>query len=177
MNKHGKHLVLGLTGASGSGKTTIAEKVRERLLLPRRAAPVYLAKFAGPIVAALELWGIGREHPDFRQIAQYVGQGLREINEDFWVSFQREYVAGLSHSGAVVIYDDVRYPNEAELCDLVVQLRTYRDNGLTADQMRHESEQAWWFIPSDMTFPENETQADAERIADQIAARVKEMME
>jgi energy-coupling factor transporter ATP-binding protein EcfA2 len=161
------HYLVGFTGRSGSGKTTIAEAV-QRLLHDRRAAPM---KFADPLVAMLGAIGIRKGgHPQFRTLAQIIGQRIRDHDPDFFVDLLLADVSALTFP-RVALIDDVRYANEAAACDLVVKLVTTRDCGLTAEQMLHRSEREWELVPAQMQYITDDPH-DIDAIAGAVAQRI-----
>jgi hypothetical protein len=177
MGKHNPHFVVGIAGRSGSGKTTVARLLREHFVVPRRGAACEVRKFAGPLKEMLRIVGVEKgdepgetPHEAFRDAAQAIGQWFRSnVDRDFWVDLQRHALAGLS-APTVVVFDDVRYANEVEMCDLVVGLTTARDAGLSAEQMLHASERVEE-LEVDYTV-ENNTPADPAAIADAVYGEV-----
>lgn len=172
------HVVVGICGPSGAGKSTVARALRERAYFRRNSTPVQIFKMAAPLREMLAVIGVEKgdgpgevPHPYFRDFAQHIGAFARNsVDIDFWVDIQRHRIAGLS-APSVVVYDDIRYINETELCDLVIRLTTNRGTDLTGDQAAHESETGWQALPADLTF-ENNHPADIEPIVDEIERRV-----
>jgi dephospho-CoA kinase len=180
--KHPPHFVVGLAGRAGAGKSTVARLIREQFNLPHRQMACEIRKFAGPLRGMLEYVGIekGDEHgetadPDFRECAQFIGHGLRSIKgQDFWVDIQRHAMSGLS-APTLIIFDDVRYANEAALCDLVIRLVTVRESALTELQRTHPTEAEIASFDADFVLG-NDTPADARNAADAVAQVVREML-
>lgn len=133
-------ILIGISGAAGSGKDTIADYIAETY------ATVYAESFAGPLKrAASEAFGIPLHHfhepahkevpnPYWnvspRQIAQFVGTEmfrdvlwklLPEIQSNFWIKRLEGYLTGNLNrpgydpeyeAGDVIIIPDVRFQNE-----------------------------------------------------------------
>tara|TARA_R100000458_G_C8278421_1_gene254547 strand:+ start:7803 stop:8405 length:603 start_codon:yes stop_codon:yes gene_type:complete len=89
---------------------------------------------------------------DCRPVLQAIGHGKRTLlGEDYWVdAWMRKYSRMRSYSDALVIVDDVRYPNEVEriieLGGRIVQLKakpeTLFDRGASVESLKHPSEQS-----------------------------------
>lgn len=179
--KHSPHLIIGVTGAAGAGKTTVCRRVHERLRFTCPKQSVQRAKFASPIREMLRLIGVEKgdgpgevAHELFRDSAQYIGQFFRDRDENFWVKVLVQYVNGLS-SPTIVLLDDVRYPNEAAVCDILVKLYSCRMNDLTAEQMLHPSEVGWHELEADIVV-DNDDPSDVDAIAKAVVARAMARM-
>lgn len=117
--------VIGFCGFKGSGKSTIAEATG--LPVVTLAAPIRAACRA---IFALEDEHIfdraGKEQPgpagvSYRRGAQELGIWVREtFGADFWIRRAQATVDALD--APVCAVDDIRFPNEAEWCDVVVGL-------------------------------------------------------
>lgn len=183
MRRHHPHLVIGFTGRVGSGKTTCAKALAERFRFRRPAQVVHHCQFSEPLKAMLSVVGIEKgeqpgevSHPAFRDTAQHVGCWMRaNVSESFWVDIARDRIEGMN-APTVAVFSDVRFPNEAAFCDLVVRLVTHRDTGLSGYQMIHESERHWETIGAHMEFACDEPQ-HVEQIADAVYARAVELLE
>ncbi len=184
--KHPPHTLIGFTGRAGSGKTTVANRVKERLRVQHkmhRSCVVEVAKFAAPIRDMLRVVGVHKgdelceePHPLFRSAAQFLGSWFREADADFWVNTMLNDLAG-RETPTIVLLDDVRFDNEAETCDLVVRLTcTTRDGGLTPEQFLHESEREWQKIPARLGYM-NEELCDVDTIARAVVAEILAMKE
>lgn len=180
--KNEPHIVVGITGRSGSGKTTVSRAVVERFKFHRPLIrPACVMKFAQPIRDALRQIGVEKgdepgtqASPYFRSAAQGLGQLMRKADPDFWVNALEHAVAGQS-APTVVLVDDLRFPNEARVCDLVFQLRTDRDNGLTPEQMLDTSETAYEAIPCSAVY-HNDAMGDISLIADSVFEKIREAL-
>lgn len=132
--------VVGLRGPAGAGKTTLAKEWHTIL---NRGYTTRLVSFAGPIKDGLAAMGIckGAQPEAYRYFAQEIGGGMRARNNDHWVDIFRKVVVASAPSYQVVVADDLRYPNEAALCDVIFRITplgfNVTDLGERAD---HESE-------------------------------------
>jgi hypothetical protein len=176
MTKQAPHVTVGLCGAAGAGKSTVAKRIIERVKFLHRGTPASLFKFAAPLRDGLRVWGVEKgdgpgesPHELFRDAAQFVGQFFRDRDEDFWVNIARKAVLDQSQP-SIIVFDDVRYPNEVAICDIAVKLYSQRGGGLTAEQMLHASETGWANLPCELTY-DNDEPSDVDRIADAVLAR------
>ncbi len=85
------HYVIGLVGAAGSGKSTVASRIAERIHMLNRSIPVARMKFASPLRECLRVLGVEKgdaeeenAHPLFREAAQHVGQFFRDRKAIPW---------------------------------------------------------------------------------------------
>lgn len=161
-----KPMIIGLAGAKGAGKSTIAH----HLVLGVEQALAYKAQranFAGPLKEACaklyaldhdQLYGDRKEEVDprwglsARQILQRVGSQMRDDHgEDFWVQHMRGLIEReTAHDiegyyrtlGTCIIIDDVRYENEvAMIRELGGSIHGIERPEIKADDDDHESEQ------------------------------------
>lgn len=87
-------------GKAGAGKTTCANILCERFDYERLS-------FAEPLK-------VGCGTRDDRGLLQAVGQGVRDLHEDFWVNLAlADYERRKLWPDARFVNDDTRYPNEA----------------------------------------------------------------
>jgi hypothetical protein len=112
--------VIGIAGPAGSGKTTLAERLQERIALDSARM-----SFADPIRGMLRSLGLtaaelsigkntaGRFGHTARYMLQTLGTewGRHQIAADLWVNLLAERVAAARVP--IVIVDDVRFGNEA----------------------------------------------------------------
>lgn len=131
--KFGSVVVVGLRGCIGAGKTTIATAMREKF------RNVFVRSMAGPLKQGLAAMGVTKTEclPVYREWAQRLGEGLRQQDSEWWVKQARKEVqrlAGITDEilkerprpappPCIIVFDDVRYPNEASLCDLLFFIR------------------------------------------------------
>lgn len=167
------HYIVGITGAAGAGKTTVANRIAEQLKITRAGVNVVRTKFAAPIREMLQVVGVEKgdgpgefSHELFRDAAQQLGQWFRNREPDFWVNIVKQHVAGLS-APSLVLLDDCRHENEAAMCDLVVKLYTCRGTTLTDEQTLHPSEQGWANLPCDRSY-DNDDPQDVDAIAKDV---------
>ena len=164
--------LIGIAGPMRSGKSSIATFLTAweggAIVIPmagcvrEEAAFLFFGKHKSPKAEwdALELV----RKDACRPILQAIGHGKRNlINEDYWVdAWNRRYNRLRSYSDALVVVDDVRYPNEVEriieLGGRIVQLKcspeTLLDRGATVDSLNHPSEYS--LDPHNLTLMEAE---------------------
>lgn len=158
--------VVGLRGVIGAGKTSTATHLIERWNARNRMDPSYglatVESFAGPIRDGLLKMGVmKRTNPDlYRKLAQLCGAECRAANPDHWAQQASTNLFQVSEMGYnLVVFDDVRYPNESPLCDLVIYLMPHDPNAfldLDPDVQAHESEKWNLEFPTNMNDPTNE---------------------
>lgn len=143
--------VIGVTGPKGVGKNYVAEHF---------IAPVFggckveFMAFAEPLKAILlamdpllpdgsrlsehDLEEVKRTEPEVRRLLQRLGtEGVRtHLGQDVWVDAMKTRLAATD--AEVVILTDVRFPNEAALCDLLIGVKGPRAQD---DAVPHASEQ------------------------------------
>lgn len=167
--------VIGLCGAIGSGKSTVAS-----LLRPHGYTVVH---FAGPLKAMLraigledaQLNGSRKEEPSAllcgrtpRHAMQTLGNewGRGHIDPDFWVNLWRINTLKLGSHNMRVVTDDLRYPNELAAIRSVggaiwrVARREAEDAALLSPA--HASEQHWRHFQYDLLLDNNGSPADLE---------------
>lgn len=116
---------IGLTGPIGSGKTTIAKELQERL------AGCIILPMAKPLKDYAKLMGWdGRKDKRGRRLLQLLGTecGRKCISDDIWVNKWAQEAQGHPY----VICDDARFENEVDVLDIVFRLPIRYDdcNGL-----------------------------------------------
>lgn len=114
--------IIGLTGSMGTGKSTALQIIKEQTGRSCR-----LIKFAGPLYEIQEqIYGViasvYQRPADFikdRKLLQWVGtEWGRSIDKDIWLKLwtqQVDFLSNLSGGDVVIVADDVRYDNEAEV--------------------------------------------------------------
>jgi hypothetical protein len=114
--------IIGLYGKMHTGKSTIAARIKAS-----NPEQVVVMSFAAKLRQVLKDLHI----PESRGSLQKVGQGLRNSNPDVWVDAVRPEVDESLSLGNVVVFDDLRYPNEFDyiknLGGLLVKLSTDMD--------------------------------------------------
>ncbi len=118
-------MIIGISGRKGSGKSTVAGYLQDRIEGAVRISFADTLKLiAQEAFGALPEQVYGLRKNDriavcglvARDVMQKVGQGMREIWPDCWVfAWERKVVEHWAMNGTgPVIVDDVRYPNEAK---------------------------------------------------------------
>lgn len=112
--------VIGLRGLIGSGKSTVARHLCD-LLRKVRIKAVCLSMTKRPKMALAEAGITKDKTPDlYRDSMVFLGNRAREDDQDFWVrQWQEEKRQHVANGVKVIIVDDIRFPNEAALCDSV----------------------------------------------------------
>lgn len=108
-----KPQVAGLRGLAGAGKTTIS--------LHLSVHGFDEVSLVGPMREGFSVMGITkRGTPElYRMYLQEVGVSMRERNPDHWVNLAKDRINAHLAAGHSVVIDDVRFPNEADLCDVL----------------------------------------------------------
>lgn len=119
--------VIGLTGYAGSGKSTVANYLVEQHGFTRLsfAKPLKdMLRKLNPFISeggdrtsyVLHELGEGcvkQSFPEYRRLLQVLGTDcIRAIDPDFWV---KAAVAQMTDTNGKYVFDDVRFPNEAEV--------------------------------------------------------------
>ena len=105
MRSWGLSRIIGLYGKMHTGKSFVASDMAARW-----PDQVVVMSFAGKLRQVLK----GLDIPETRESLQGVGQKLREFNSDVWVNAVDSEVKEKLSSGQIVVFDDLRYPNEFE---------------------------------------------------------------
>jgi hypothetical protein len=160
-----KSLLIGLVGPKGVGKTTIAKRLvkahgeyegtvisfadpMRKMVSVGLGIPVEVLRDEKLKEQVYEPYGVSPRH-----IMQTLGTewGRTHISQDLWVRAWRETAMSVDHDGYLIVVDDVRFENEAQMIrDLGGTLvRLVRENIQYADN--HASE-GGYRIKCDLSF-------------------------
>lgn len=152
--------IIGNLGLAGSGKTTLARILAERVLDEGYGVPVVMS-FADPLKQAAGLFGAGKqENPVFyRTMCQHLGDWLRNrenvegvTGPDFFVNHMADRIAEYNKKEEeedteyFLFIDDVRFENEVDFLKSIgstILLCDARDRGVNPDSSdiyKHPSE-------------------------------------
>lgn len=172
--------IFAIAGHAGSGKNTLANLLSDRLSC--RGIPYSQCAFADHLKEQAKYHGWnGEKDQKGRTLLQELGDTLRHYHGD---SYYARYLAGkiIEDRADAVLVTDTRYLVElAELkktADLngwkFVSIRVCRnaDNGMTAEQKAHSSENELDEIPLDYTVCNNGTIEDLDFLAGKIVEDV-----
>lgn len=111
-------LVVGIRGPAGVGKSTVAALLSMSGLFE-------IHSFADPMRGGLHRMGITKnKHPQiYRKFAQDIGEEMRQQDPNHWVALGASQRDQTIRRNRHVVIDDLRFPNEAAICDLVFFLR------------------------------------------------------
>lgn len=180
-------IVVGMTGAAGAGKDTVADRLVEqygfekrafagplkRVLLaqnpiigndPYTGRPVYL----GDAIARYTEAGVKLVFPEYRRLMQRLGtEGIRAISPDFWINAVLN--EGFEETGKYV-FTDVRFPNEAAAVRTLggVLCHVERD-ALPSPVIAHSSENLAGRMDEEYTVVNNGTLKQLRRAVDDMA--------
>lgn len=156
-------IVVGMTGAAGSGKDTFANILVEKHGFTRLAfadalrqmlfdvdpmvgddlgSPEYLHDYM-TLDGAID-WDQAKRFSDARRLLQNLGVALRNIDPDFWVEIVSDKIWEASKDrDARIVVTDVRFPNEVDMIrDYYGELVHIVGRGYSlGDGANHESEQ------------------------------------
>ena len=130
--------LVGLTGRAGAGKSFVA---REIMAIEQRSR---LVSFAGQLRKEIEgVFGVGHikrlwdkpTSPEIRALLQWYGTDYRRAEDpDYWVKRAMSEARPLQFDNYLVVFDDVRFPNEAkaiqETGGIVIRVDTPADTRL-----------------------------------------------
>ncbi len=189
-------MLLGITGKMRVGKDTAASYLIEKHGFTRVAFadPLKsLALLVDPIIAEgglgyLRLSDVIREMgaegaksiPEVRRLYQELGNGVRTLQDTFWVDVAAGNIRTLLDEGKRVVVTDVRYPNEANrITALGGEIARITRPGLLADTSHtaHISEVAMepWF--EDFWYNDIENSGSLEDLHIQLDVMVEFMKE
>lgn len=178
MRVEGKR-VLGFAGLKFVGKTTAAKAIQSMY-----NEHVEVHSFATPLKdLCKELFGlthkqmtdpITKETVDPRwnltprQIMQNVGKMFRDtFGKDFWVN--KMYFNLIQSRAKIILIDDVRYENEAKICDHLVCI--YRESSTLQDP--HESENPPYHLADHILINDNGSASEFARyVRGSVATRI-----
>lgn len=154
-------MIIGIySPAPRCGKGTVASMLKElnpQFHIHAFAEPVKLGlvqillNFGYPYVRVHEmLWGKDRDayipelEKTVRQLMDSYGNGMRQlIHYDMWRNMAYNRVKGLPF----VIFEDLRYPNEWEICDMTIRVENDRipppPEGLKAEGLLEQKSPNW----------------------------------
>lgn len=151
-------MLIGITGYAGSGKDTVAtmlwQQLRSGFVAQDKAQ---LMSFAAPIRQMLLALGVPWDYMTDRQLKEQpvpgLGKSYRQLGQtlgtewgrvatgdpDFWVRVAERQVSRLD-SGTLVLFTDVRFPNEADFIHAYSGLLIHVDRPGIQPVRDHESE-------------------------------------
>lgn len=152
--------LIGITGPMRSGKSSIATYLHGweegAKVIPMAdavrdaAAKLIYGKYDNPRAKWDAVEQVRKN--DCRPVLQAIGHGKRTlVGEDVWVdAWETKYKRVRRHSNALVIVDDVRYPNEIEriiklggrIVQLICSPEILFDRGASVESLKHPSEQS-----------------------------------
>ncbi|WP_326742595.1 deoxynucleotide monophosphate kinase family protein [Streptomyces sp. NBC_01768] len=103
-----------LTEAHGYRRVSFADPLREAAL---KLDPIVSAEQDARLSEVIDLEGwesVKDRYPEVRRILQYMGQGVRDLDPDFWIRQALRKVDDAEAIGLPCVITDVRYPNEVE---------------------------------------------------------------
>lgn len=107
-------MIIGLTGKKGTGKSYCVRK------LEKQYKNTSVVKFAKPLYdmqdAIYEIANLPYPDPKDRKLLQFLGtEWGRSIDKDLWINLWKDQANFLLSDGKIVLCDDIRFDNEAEL--------------------------------------------------------------
>ncbi|MER5260433.1 hypothetical protein [Streptomyces sp. NPDC002855] len=184
------HPHIALIGRARTGKDTVAARLVGRFAYTRVAIADPLKDTAlsldpivayepsgyGPLPTRLSAvvkrygWEAAKDRfPEVRRTLQRAGQGVRELDPDFWLGMALDKVSVADRWNLPVVITDCRYGNEADALrargfKMVQIIRPgYSDTPAT-----HDSESALDGYPADATLANIGTAADLNSLADTL---------
>jgi len=108
-------VIIGLFGRKGSGKTTVAQLIADKIKAP-------ILSFAKPLKEMIEKSGLctyeelyANKTEFSRMILQKIGTNIfrNQIDRNFWIKRMKEEIFYNYKDCKIIIIDDVRFKNEA----------------------------------------------------------------
>jgi hypothetical protein len=183
---------IALMGRARSGKDTVAAYLCETYGYTRVAFADPLREAAlklDPIISRSVIGGDLRlshvldaghgweyaknKFPEVRRILQHIGQGVRDLDEDFWLSIAVTTITDARNAGRPVVITDCRYPNEynALRASGFTMTRVVRPDRGDVPGSEHVSETALNGFPADWTLCNISTLEDLYTQAAHLATR------
>lgn len=151
--------IIAICGPAGAGKSTIADHLVSAHGYTR-------IKFAGPLKDMLRALGLDEDEveghlkekpcallcgktPRHAMITLGTEWGRNMIDKDLWANAWRERVAAVLASGGRVVVDDLRFPNERDLCGEVGAVVLRVTSARITPSIAHESERYALTMPVD----------------------------
>lgn len=135
--------LIGLRGVAGAGKSTVAGALVAMINEDPSLRPAMADSMIMSVKDGLRAMGIRKEDsPDvYRRVAQDIGAELRRLDPDIFVKQISERRQEWSRRGVrVMVVDDLRFQNEAEVCTLVVYLTPQFAPGSLGDRAMFSTE-------------------------------------
>ena len=124
-------IVLGISGKKGSGKTTIAEYLRDELtefhtngtqvetlgfshIIKSEYIKLFNESLPIDLDSQAEKNKIGIHGKTHRQAIQEFGVAMRAIDPNIWIRLWRDFIDDFLYSYDILIVPDVRFPNEVK---------------------------------------------------------------
>ena len=138
-----KTMVVLISGRIGSGKSTLASFMNEYFVAEGYNSKVFNFAYSLKLIAKKVFGWDGEKDEKGRVFLQNLGKSVRGLNPDYWVQNTQMVIENdKKYPFDVIIIDDWRYPNEAEILakdplNVVYRLRIYGESGKLDE---HESE-------------------------------------
>jgi len=188
---------IALMGKARSGKDTIAGRLVAQHAYTRLAFadhlkvtalqvdPIVSYELAGTAYLPTRLssvvhrmgWDVAKERiPEVRRVLQHMGQGVRDLDPEFWLRPVLELVKVADQWNMPIVVTDVRYPNEVERLSaagftLVRVTRSGRPDSASGEEVRtrqHASETALDGYPSDITIANEGSMSALHKAVDRL---------
>ena len=178
--------IIGFHGQMGVGKSEAINQLKSLIL-----SPLALVKFAQPLYDIQEyiytrICGVHTRPADFkkdRKLLQWIGTewGRGSISKTLWIDLWRAEVERATAAGRLVVCDDVRFDNEAEVIKrmggIVVEIQSDRASeriNTAAGIAGHASEAG---IRRELVTAIIENNGTLEDLKDSVSSLLKELAE